>query len=75
MSMCYSSNINIKPIASVARHSDHDFSFPTKGVHKQNTDREILVKPEKKKKKSYCFFSAKRNSISRKYKCSSKLTG
>lgn len=59
MSMCYSSNINIKPIASVARHSDHDFSFPTKGVHKQNTDREILVKPEKKKKKVTAFFLQK----------------
>lgn len=60
MSMCYSSNINIKPIASVARHSDHDFSFPTKGVHKQNTDREILVKPEKKKKKLLLFFCKKK---------------
>jgi len=47
MSLCYSSNINIKPIASVARHSDCDFSFPTKGAHKQSTDGEILVKPQK----------------------------
>lgn len=48
MSMCYSSNINIKPIASVARRSDCDFSFPTKGAHKQSTDGKVLVKPQKR---------------------------
>lgn len=34
MSVCYSSNINIKLIASVARRSDCDFGFPSKGAHK-----------------------------------------
>lgn len=48
MSMCYSSNINIKLTASVARRSDCDFSFPTKGACKQSTDGEILVKPQEK---------------------------
>lgn len=38
MSMCYSANINIKSFASVARHSDCDFSFPTKRAQKQGTD-------------------------------------
>lgn len=50
--MCYSSNINIKSLASVPRRSDCRFCFSTKGKRKQSTDGEILVKREKK----CCFF-------------------
>ena len=56
MSLCYNSNMNIKPIPSVARHLDCDFSFLTKGMHKQSTDGEMVVKPPKKVT-GYVFFS------------------